>query len=95
MSEIEKAEQHLKAARVQESKALATAVLALREAVRAKKLGLYAWIALAEARGSTDDFKKTYEETAYLQFLEDQGCEKIVRKALQTGFFSRAWFLMP
>lgn len=89
MFNVETLEERLKVARVREKETFIAAAAAVREAVSAKKLALHAWIELAIARGSTDDFKKTYEQTAALQWREDQGCEEYVRKALQTGFFSR------
>jgi hypothetical protein len=89
MSEIDECEQRLKEARALEKQTFIAAAAAVKEAVRARKRALHAWVDLAKARGSTDDFKKTYEETTILQFREDQGCGEYVHKALQTGLLSR------
>jgi hypothetical protein len=89
MSEIEECEQRLKEARALEKQTFIAAAAAVKEAVRARKRALYAWVDLAKAKGSTEDFRKTYEETAILQWREDQGCGEYVAKAMQTGMFSR------
>jgi hypothetical protein len=87
MSQIEIYEKRLKEARAREAETFAAAVAALRDAIRAKRQVLYESTELARARGSTDDFKKTYEEMTWLQARADRACEKCVREAIQPSFF--------
>jgi hypothetical protein len=88
-AEVEECRQRLKEAQEREFTAIDAATKAIREVIRARRLTLYAWIDLATARGSTDTFKRTYEETALLQYREDHRCEAFVRKSIDTGFWAR------
>lgn len=67
----------------------AAAVTAMQEALEAKCNSLMAWVRLAKARGSTDDFRLAYQEAVILTSRKSRGCEAIVRSALRVGLLAR------
>jgi hydroxymethylpyrimidine/phosphomethylpyrimidine kinase len=83
------AERLLKQCQIEETAAIEEAAAAIRRAVECKLRRLHAWINVAQASGSTDPFKKTYQETVELQYRADRGCAEYVHKALKTGMLSR------
>ena len=89
MTEIEECERHLQECQAKEQVAFVAAVDALKAAANAKTMALHAWIYLARARGSTDEFKQTYREIGHLWAIENRKCESIVRSALHVGRLAR------
>ena len=89
MQDVVRAQAELQRAQEREKDALDRAAVAIQEAARTKQLRLYAWIALAEARGAKDNFKPAYSEFMHLQHLQDHGvCQSVVQKVLSCGFWS-------
>jgi hypothetical protein len=82
-------ENYLRAAQVEEQRAASAATAALEQALEAKCKSIHAWIRLAQARGSTEDFKSVYQETVILTSRRMRSCEKIVSRALHVGLMAR------
>lgn len=88
-AEVAALEGMLEAAQAQEAITAEAAAAALRDALDAKCESLHAWIRLAKARGSTEDFRLTYQETAILTLRRLRSCERIVRRTLRVGWLAR------